>query len=80
MHQTMLAMLKALLLSWPPETPQDALHLVDDRLATTMYLMRTLISTVLKASVGQRVLKNDYTIKGKLPIKPLAPVRSYAFM
>ncbi len=33
-----------------PQTPQDVLHLFFDRLATTMYLMRSTISTVLKGS------------------------------
>ena len=37
MHQTIAMVLKTLLLSRLPQTPQDVLHLVDDGLATTMY-------------------------------------------
>ncbi len=121
MHQTMVTVLKMILLSCPPQTPKDVLHLVDDGLATTMYLMRSTISTVLKASpgalafsrdmllnvpliadwqaithnrealvnnmllknnqwrinydyyIGQRVLKYDNTIKGKLTVKTSGP-------
>ena len=59
MHQTMATVLKTLLLSRPPQTPQDVLHLVDDGLATTMYLMRSTISTVLKASPGALAFSRD---------------------
>ncbi len=59
MHQTMAMVLKMLLLSHPPQMPQDVLHLVDDGLATTMYLMRSTISTVLKASPGALAFSQD---------------------
>ena len=59
MHQTMATVLKTLLLSRPPQTPQDVLHLVDDGLATTMYSMRSTISTVLKASPGALAFSRD---------------------
>ncbi len=59
MHQTMVMVLKALLLSRPPQMPQDVLHLVDDGLATTIYLMRSTISMVLKASPGALVFSHD---------------------
>ncbi len=55
----MATMLKALLLSCPPQMPQDVLHLVDDRLATTTYLMRSTISTVLRASQGALLFSCD---------------------
>ncbi len=38
---------------------QDVLHLVDDGLATTMHLMRSTISTVLKVSPGAIVFSHD---------------------
>ena len=59
MHQTMATVLKRLLLSRSPQTPQDVLHLVDDGLATTMYSMRSTISTVLKASPGALAFSRD---------------------
>ncbi len=59
MHQTMTMVLKTLLLSCPPQTPQDVLHLVDDGLAITMHLMRSTISTVLKASPGALAFSRD---------------------
>ncbi len=43
----------------PPQMPQDVLHLVDDRLATTMHSMRSTISTVLKASPGAIAFSQD---------------------
>ncbi len=48
MHQTM----ATLLISWSPLTPQDVLHLVDGGIATTVYLMRSTMSTILKANPG----------------------------
>ncbi len=59
MHQTMAAVLKTLLLSHPPQTPQDVFDLVDDLLATTMHSMRSTISTVLKASPGALAFSHD---------------------
>ncbi len=38
------------LLSWPPQTPQDVLHLFDD--GTAMHSIRSTISTTLKTSPG----------------------------
>ncbi len=55
----MVTVLKTLLLSRPPQTPQDVLHLVDDGLATTMYSMRSTISTVLMASPGALAFSRD---------------------
>ncbi len=52
MHQTMVILLKTLLLSQPPQTSQDVLYLVDDGQATTLHSMQSTISTVLKASLG----------------------------
>ncbi len=49
MQMTMATMLKTLLLSWPPQTPEDISHLVYDGLTTTMQLMRLTIVVVLKA-------------------------------
>ncbi len=120
MHQTIAIVLKNLLLSQLPQTPQDVLHLVNDGLATTMHSMCSTLSTSLKASpgalafsqdmllnvpliaewqtispnrealvnkaliksnqdrinydysVGQCVLKYDYTVKENLQSKPLA--------
>ncbi len=51
--------MKTLLLSLPPQTPQDVLHLVNDRLATTMHSMRSTISIVLKASPGALAFSRD---------------------
>ncbi len=48
----MATVLKTLLLYCPPQMPQDVLHLVDNGLATTMHLMRSTISKVLKTSPG----------------------------
>ncbi len=59
MHQTMVTVLKSLLLSWCSQTSQDVLHLVDDGLATTMYSMRSTISVVLKASSGALAFSHD---------------------
>ena len=42
-----------------PTMSQDVLHLVDDRLATTMHMMRSTISMVLKASQGSLVFFRD---------------------
>ncbi len=52
MHQTMVIILKTLFLSWSPQIPQDALHLVDDGLVTTMHIMRSDILTTVKSSLG----------------------------
>ncbi len=51
----MATMLQTLL----PQTPQDVLHLVDDRLDTTIYLMRSTISMVLNASFGALGFSHD---------------------
>ncbi len=39
MHQTMAILMNTLILSQLKQTPQDVMHLIDDGLATTMYLM-----------------------------------------
>ncbi len=44
--------LKTFLLSCPPQTPQIIIHVIDDRLAAEVYLMRSSISTLLKESLG----------------------------
>ncbi len=46
---------KTLLLSKPPQTPQDIWHLIDDRLATMMYLMQSAVTMLLNASPGALV-------------------------
>ncbi len=51
-NQTMVIVLTPLLLSWPLQTLQDSLYLLDNRLTTTMYTMQPTISMVLKASPG----------------------------
>ncbi len=55
----MAMVLKILLLSCPPQKPQDVLHLLDDGLATTMHSMRSTISTVLKAIPGALAFSCD---------------------
>ncbi len=50
---------KTFLLSSPPQMPQDILHLVDDKLATTMHLMRSTLSKILKANLGALVFSYD---------------------
>ncbi len=59
MHQTMGIVLKALLILWPPQTPQDVLHLEHNGLATLMNLMQSTISTILKASPGALMFSHD---------------------
>ncbi len=59
MHQAMAIVLTTLLLSQPPQTPQDILHLNNDRLGTTMYSMPSTISTVLNASLGDFTFSHD---------------------
>ncbi len=48
----MAILMKILFLSQLPQTPQDILNIDDSGLTTTMYLMRSTISMVLKASLG----------------------------
>ncbi len=59
MHQTMAIMLKTILLLQLPQTTQDVLHIIDDRLSTTMRLMRLTISMVLKASLVSLAFPHD---------------------
>ncbi len=59
LHETMAIMLKKFLKSWPSQTPEDSLHLVDDGFATSIHSTQYTILSVLRASLDALVFLCD---------------------
>ncbi len=59
MYQTVVTVLRTLMLANPPQSCHQAALLVDDTLATTLHALQSMVSTPLQATPGGLAFSHD---------------------